>query len=567
MPSETKNCQNCRQSFLIEPEDFDFYEKIKVPAPTWCPECRQLRRYAWRNERILYRRNCDLCGKSTVSIYSSNKPYKVYCVPCWWSDKWDASAYARDFDFSRPFFEQWHELHLAVPRITLLSKNSVNSDYTNHSNDNKNCYFTFTTFNSENIMYSNRVLLSKDCSDCLNLIGHGLSELCYECINCEKCYKCIFGYLLKECHDCAFCFDCRNCSDCVLSWNLRNKQYHINNIQYSKEEYGKKLKELGFEKYKNFEKARIAWQEIIKNKAVHRPAIMEKTVDCTGNFITYSKNTKQAFFIDLAENSKYVISGGLGIKDSMDCYNFGAKSELAYECHAVIGGYMMLFSHLSYDNSFITYCDSCHNSNNLFGCVGVKKKEYQIFNKQYSEKEYGNLKNRIIEHMKKAGEYGQFFPPQLSPFGYNETQGFIHEPMSKEEALKQGFKWEEQTTGIYNKTTLTVDKIPQSIKETSNEITKEVLECVNCGKNYNIVTMEIEIYRKMNIPIPRECYDCRYLRRIKTRPSRHLWTERCQCKLNDHDHENRCLNEFQTAYPPHHQEKVWCENCYQNEIV
>lgn len=84
MQNETKTCQNCKQNFVIEPEDFNFYEKIKVPSPTLCVDCRQQRRYAWRNERTLYRRNCDLCGKNMVTIYSPNKPYKVYCHDCWW---------------------------------------------------------------------------------------------------------------------------------------------------------------------------------------------------------------------------------------------------------------------------------------------------------------------------------------------------------------------------------------------------------------------------------------------------------------------------------------------------
>ncbi len=35
MESQTKNCQNCKKDFIIEPEDFNFYEKIKVPAPTF----------------------------------------------------------------------------------------------------------------------------------------------------------------------------------------------------------------------------------------------------------------------------------------------------------------------------------------------------------------------------------------------------------------------------------------------------------------------------------------------------------------------------------------------------
>src|SRR5258708_3975746 len=107
--SSVQACQNCKKDFTIESEDFSFYEKIKVPAPTWCPECRQLRRYAWRNERTLYRRNCDLCDKSTVTIYSPNKPHKVYCHDCWWGDGWNPASYGHDFDFNRPFFAQFHE--------------------------------------------------------------------------------------------------------------------------------------------------------------------------------------------------------------------------------------------------------------------------------------------------------------------------------------------------------------------------------------------------------------------------------------------------------------------------
>ena len=35
MNQETKTCQNCKAQFIIEPDDFTFYEKINVPPPTW----------------------------------------------------------------------------------------------------------------------------------------------------------------------------------------------------------------------------------------------------------------------------------------------------------------------------------------------------------------------------------------------------------------------------------------------------------------------------------------------------------------------------------------------------
>ena len=68
--SETRACQNCKKDFAIEPDDFGFYEKINVPAPTFCPECRRQRRNAWRNTFTLYSRKCESCQKNVVSIYA-----------------------------------------------------------------------------------------------------------------------------------------------------------------------------------------------------------------------------------------------------------------------------------------------------------------------------------------------------------------------------------------------------------------------------------------------------------------------------------------------------------------
>src|SRR6185503_9529235 len=83
---EKRICQNCKGDFVIEPDDFGFYDKIKVPPPTFCPDCRLQRRLAWRNDLSFYNRMCDMCGKNIISLYHSEKPLTVYCNKCWWSD-------------------------------------------------------------------------------------------------------------------------------------------------------------------------------------------------------------------------------------------------------------------------------------------------------------------------------------------------------------------------------------------------------------------------------------------------------------------------------------------------
>jgi len=578
---EERTCQNCKQDFAIEPEDFDFYKKIDVPPPTWCPECRQVRRYAWRNERNLYRRNCDLCGKSSVTIYHPDSPYKVFCPSCWWSDKWSASDFAMDVDIRRPFFEQFKKIQLAVPRIALLTKNSIHSEYTNHSADNKDVYLSFDCFNCENGFYLSNCWDGTKNSCDINMIHKG-GDLLYECTECDRSYKCEFCLLVHDSINCKYCYDCVNCHDCFLCFNQRNKGYCFMNEQFTKEEYEKRMRQYDFGSYAEREQLYSQWMYMIQTKAIHRYAQIFKSVNVSGSVIYNSKNIYHGFDIFDSENIRY--SSIVIAKDSMDLYSVGLDgTQVIYESHAVVGASHNFFSHLSYGNVFIEYCDSCHDSQRLFGCVGTKKKDYCILNKQYTKEEYENIRSALISEMKKRGEYGEFFPPSLSPFGYNETHGDIYMPMIKDKALACGFQWQDNVLITKGRGTLSSENIPDNIKDVSNDIAKEALTCVLCSRNYNVISTEVDFYKQMNIPIPRYCPECRYRRRINLRPPRKLWHRKCMCNQQTtqnaqlttgyknttiHEHGDKpCPNEFETSYAPERPEIVYCESCYQSEVI
>ena len=144
MDMVTKECQNCKKSFTIEPDDFSFYEKMKVPAPTFCPECRLIRRMATFNIRNLYNRKCDNCGEKTISIFNPNSPYKVWCFDCYFSDKFDASSYNLDYDFSIDFFTQYEKLRRLIPLLCLeqSGNNSGGCEYANYTYGSKNIYLS-----------------------------------------------------------------------------------------------------------------------------------------------------------------------------------------------------------------------------------------------------------------------------------------------------------------------------------------------------------------------------------------------------------------------------------------
>src|SRR3989344_8463624 len=218
MKTETKICQNCTKPFVIEPDDFAFYEKIQVPPPTWCPQCRNMRRMACREDHTLYRGTCKLCGKSIITIHSPDGPFTVYCRECYVSDKWDPMSFGRAYDFAKPFFKQFRELVDAVPRPALTATNVVNSDFTHASVSVKNCYYTFWSYFSENSQNSFMLLLSRNAYDCYVADN---SDSVYGVVHSNRLYRVQYGYFSDDCLDSSFLYDCVGCSDCFGCVNLR----------------------------------------------------------------------------------------------------------------------------------------------------------------------------------------------------------------------------------------------------------------------------------------------------------------------------------------------------------
>ncbi|GEM_PF-9076 len=616
METQTRVCQNCAYEFIIEPDDFSFHEKIKVPPPTWCPECQMRRLMMWRNERSLYKRKDASSDKNIISIFSPDKPFMVYERGRWWSDDWDPLSYGKEYDFSKPFFNQFRELLERVPLESLFNKNAVNSDYCNHSEDLKNCYLTFASIWNENVSYARGAI---KCKDSMDILFCDKSELLYENIGCEECYHVSFSKNSSSCTDSAFLVDCRGCNNCFGCINLRNKSYYIFNQSYTKEEYSKKIKELDLGSFGTLQKIKSQCQELFK-KYPYRYAHIINSPNSSGETIWNCKNCKRCFDVtENAENCSYIVNSGWNIKDSRSGYGCGL-GDLMYEIVDTGIGSSRIFSTVVFRNGTdVSYAFDCHSSSNLFGCVGLRKKQYCILNKQYSKEGYETLVPRIIQHMNempyisqvgssKIGvrkivyKYGEFFPPELSPFAYNETIAQEYYPLTKEQAIEQGYQWKEPEPRNYQ-ITVTTEQIPDHIKDAKDSITDEVIACANnsdarggrspdpqasgCTQAFKIILSELQFYKKLNLPLPRLCPNCRHYQRLKQRNPLKLWHRQCACagstsspqagsssdnnlykNATRHFHEkDYCPNEFETSYAPERPEVIYCEQCYQTEVV
>ena len=567
MQKETRNCQNCKKDFTIESEDFSFYEKIKVPPPTWCPECRMVRRLSCANMWSLFWRNCDKCGKRTLSVFSPEQKLTVYCQLCWWADDWDGTEYAMDYDSSRPFLEQIKELALKTSYATLETTYATlkNCEYSNAIAYSKNCFMTISADFCEDVYYSSILNGLKFSSDCLR---GWESELCYGSTGFIRSYNAFFSEEFDDCIDVYFSRNCYGCTNCIGCANLRNESYCIFNVKYSKEEYFAKTKEMKLDSWSGLREVERKAHEFWLTKPYREFHGNTFNLNVTGEYVFLSKNSKESYILNYAENCKWCqLITVEGTKDCMDYTGWGNNAELLYECLGVgDGSSNCKFSARCFPDALNTeYCNWSISGKNNFGCVNLKRKSYCILNKQYSKEEYEVLKEKIIKDMKnnpyvddngRVWSYGEFFSLGFGNVAYNNSDAYKFFPKTKEQALKEGYGWND----IINPTvkcTIKSNELLETILEVNDSILNEVIECMSCLRGFKIIKGEFDLLRKMNLPIPHECPKCRENKRFARMNKPGMYHRNC----------NKCKIEIYTPYAPDRPEIVYCVKCYQQEFA
>ena len=380
--------------------------------------------------------------------------------------------------------------------------------------------------------------------------------------------------------------------NCFMSVNLRNKQYCIFNKQYTRESYMEMMKEIDMGDRRTREELINHFRDIVLSVPKKYLSVQNIT-KCTGDNILDSVNCQNCYGIKNCQNCRYILDI-MHYKDAMDSYSGGKHSELIYESTSVAASSRAISCLRASHSHDVSYSWFISSSSNIFGCVGLKHKEYCILNRQYSKEEYLELIPKIIKHMNDMPyvdekgliyKYGEFFPESFSPFAYNETTAQEYFYLSNGGILNRGYKTREPDEKKYI-ATIEGDNLPLNISEINDSITEEIISCIDkgdcshqCTKAFRIIPAELEFYRRMNIPLPNKCPNCRHYERLKYRNPINLWHRKCQCAgiqsdngvyqntMNHGLHDtNHCEEEFETSYSPDRPEIVYCEKCYQQEV-
>ncbi|MDD5770579.1 MAG: hypothetical protein PHE25_06415 [Candidatus Gracilibacteria bacterium] len=551
---EIKTCKQCNSSFEITDRDLEFYEKVSpifggkkylISPPTLCPDCRQQRRLCFINVGNLYK------SGNIVSPYSPDKLYNVVSQKNWFSLKIDGKDFGIDFDFNKSFFTQFNELQKIAPRWDRISENCENCEWSLNIANSKNCYLVKSSIGCENCYYSselrgeNYYLL-----DCYKINNGNIG---YEVISSNSFSNIFWSEKVENCNYGIFLYECENCNYCIGCVGLKNKKYFVLNKEVSKNEYENIYNKIFINKI--FKNDLLNRFNILKNSYPRLSLKLLNNQDCIGDEIYNSKNIFNGFFVNNSSDCKFI--------DSCSECNFCCDSsqpdfvEKCYELSSTYKIYNSSFCFNTLDANNCYYCETCGYIENCFGCVGLNRAKYCILNKQYSKEEYETLVPKIIEHMISTGEWGEFFPSSISPFGYNETIAQEYFPISRDKALPYLYNW-----STYEPPFPKVDKIipanklPEDITQIPDDILNRAIECEITKKPFRIIKQELEFYRKHNLPIPKRHPDQRHLDRMSLRNPRKLFARIC----------DKCGKDIKTTYSPKRPEIVYCEECYNKEV-
>lgn len=560
---ETKTCPQSWKEFHIFQEELDLLDQIApvlngkkypIPPSKYHPSVQMQHLMAWRNEMYLYHNTDCFTGKSLISTLSPESGYQVCEHDAYRTDACDGFAYGSVYDDQASFFDQFDQLMHAMPQMSLFNNISMEDCYRcNYGFHAKHCYVCQGPTYDEHCLYSGS---SINCLWDVDGYRTDYSEYTYECFYGRKLYACQRVMYSENCKHSAYLLDCKDCEYCYGCCNMNHKKYYIFNEPYSQEDYETKIQELRAQdtnaRMQQFREFSLQYpKRATRNKQV------EAT---TGDLNENTENCQYCFGLMDMKDAYNCAFCGLQAADLWHCFAAGAGGTRAYLCAWYVGSDINLSCLGSTHTHRCYYCYYCRDCTDCFGCVGLQHQQYCVFNKQHTQEEYETLVVQIIESMQAEGAWGDFFPPSISPFPYQDSLAHERFPVNDETINSRGWKCKQEektpyTGEVYAPESIEVYKQDPAKQQ---ELLNVTLVCEVSQRPFRIIRTELDFYIKFNLEIPRKAP----LQRYKERTI--LW--RMPIELYD----RKCAKTWKTIlspYSPERPEEVWSEEAWDKEFL
>jgi len=589
------NCKHCSDEFALYDIEKDALDKQGFKYPDICAKCRFRMLYSYLNDRHLYHREDSLSGDKVVSIYSADYSWDIVEAQKYKDMMVDGHAlkYGRElwndimWDFKKLYADFLKPSRMVYPWLE-------NSEYASHSGWAKNLYLSFCIFQDcEDIFYSYRILGA--CTQMINVVDASESSQVYSSRMIESSHDISFSSNISDSNTLMFCYNMQSSNNCLFCCNLVNAKYQIWNKQYTKQEYEKISAEIS-EQIKTqdwYKQLEEKYREFLKENLIEPSLNIQNSEAIAGDNIYYSSNSINSFKWIWNQDCVNTI---LTWNDRLDKQTGLISSiESGQHCENVIGccsfGQQITNLFFMYSATNSTNCYYCMDLADCDECMfstGLRNKKHCILNKQYSEEQYFEIKEKIITHLKQTWEWGDFLGFDMSLFPYNDTSSYdfwkvnkVIYPDGREEIVDVSAKWivtlktddfiSEAVLDLWWKETIDIkwrtrDKevnVPDdmnimkdvpSIDDISDDILNKALICEKTWRPFRIIPQELEFLRKKWFPIPSTHHEVRIDTLLKQRPVWELHVGNC----------DKCSKDMLSVFSGEIDYRVYCPECYKN---
>ena len=558
-----RECEVTGRRFVISAEEAEAYCHFELPLPSLCPQERLRRQLSFRNDEQFFWRTCSLSGGKIFSVYPQNSVFPVIGQELWQGTDWDALKYGFEYEPQRLFVDQLLDLWTKVPRPAYLLRDSEASPACNGSSGLSRCFLVFSGRRASDCCYCSAICDCNCCVDCYQVFS---SDDCYECVHCYECRLLRWSECCVSCEDSWFLSHCSNCKNCLFCCNLDGKQFCIFNEQLSPEEYQTAVRDWQFSARTRVEAAKEEFSAFLSDKPI--PHIFsDNPRNTSGNYLMACDAAFDSFECVDCRNIVHC-HGLISAEDCLDGLGFGNGLSRALQFVSVGDGAEDIVNCIECSNGVkdLSYCTYCEESQHLFACVGLRGKEYCIFNVQYSKTEYQSRKREIVEDLRERKIWGKFFPVSFSSLAYNRSSAEVFMPLSKIPAQMMGFRWDEAEDAMRPSQLLGGDaapderflEVPDRLEEaTAEDLRQLVFLCELSGKPFRIRAEDLALHQRLGVSLPARCYAQRHPERIRRLAPR-VVIERPS---------NGRQELLQTAYPANWRQPVVSHSEWDEEVL